>query len=246
MLPELAVYGVRVLPGLVLIGGCYALARGERDPLLRIVTLILAFVLIRDAMTPMGFWSFGAADGMVPWLRFVNDGTVLVAFGAGSLVFTAGVLRLDRGLRALVVWGRFDARTVVLGVGCGMLIAAPVLLGLRLWATDPGPAVPAGLIAALLFLALAGNLAEEVLFRGFLQGRLEQTAGPARAALLSALLFAACHVFLATTVTAVGPPLLLFTLYEGVICALLRLRRGVIPAAFAHGTAIFLIASGIP
>lgn len=244
MLPELAAYGIRVLPGLALITGCYVLARGERDPLLRIVSLILAFVLIRDAMTPMGFWSFGSADG-VPWLRFVNDGTVLVVFGAGSLVFTAGVLRLDSGLRALVVWGRFDVRNVALGAGGGMLIAAPVLLGLRLWAREPGQSVPAGLVAAVLFLALAGNLAEEVLFRGLLQGRLEQTAGPRRAALLSALLFAACHVFLATTVTDVGLPLLAFTWYEGMVCALLRMRHGLVPAAFAHGTAIFLIASGV-
>ncbi|MFC7109047.1 hypothetical protein ACFQQB_56800 [Nonomuraea rubra] len=66
-----------------------------------------------------------------------------------------------------------------------------------------------------------------------------------RAALLSAALFAACHVFLASTVTAAGWPLLLFTLYEGLICAFLRLRSGVIAAALAHGTAIFLLASAL-
>ncbi|MFO7252857.1 MAG: CPBP family glutamic-type intramembrane protease [Actinomycetes bacterium] len=245
MLPELAAYGLRVLPGLLLIGGCFALARGERDPLLRIVTLILAFVLVRDAMTPMGFWTFGVAGGVVPWLRFVNDGTVLVTFGVVSLAFVAGVLRLDRELRAPVAWGRFDVRTLALGIGGGVLVAAPVLLGRRLWAHDSAPGVPAGLLAALLFLALAGNFAEEVLFRGLLQGRLERTAGPVRAAALSALLFAACHVFLATTVTDVGLPLLAFTLYEGAVCALVRMRRGVVPAALSHGLGIFLIASGV-
>ena len=87
--------------------------------------------------------------------------------------------------------------------------------------------------------------AEEVFFRGYLQGRLEQAMPAMRAALLSAVLFAACHAFLATTVTDVGWPLLAFTLWEGLICAFLRLRWGVIPAAIAHGLAIFLLSSGL-
>lgn len=45
--------------------------------------------------------------------------------------------------------------------------------------------------------------------------------------------------------TDVGWPLLAFTLWEGLICAFLRLRWGVIPAAIAHGLAIFLLSSGL-
>ncbi|MEO3804187.1 CPBP family glutamic-type intramembrane protease [Nonomuraea sp. B1E8] len=82
-------------------------------------------------------------------------------------------------------------------------------------------------------------------YGGFLQGRLEQHAGAVRAASLSALLFAACHAFLASTVTDVGWPLLAFTLYEGLICAFLRLRPGVIAAALAHGITIFLLAAAL-
>src|SRR5690606_21042 len=41
---------------------------------------------------------------------------------------------------------------------------------------------------------------------------------------------ALCHVFLATTVTAAGAPLLLFTLWEGVICGVVGARHGVLPA----------------
>ncbi|MEO3892688.1 hypothetical protein [Nonomuraea sp. B5E05] len=48
------------------------LARAEQDPLLRILTLIFGFVLIRDAMTPLGFWRLGATGG-VPWLRFTDQ-----------------------------------------------------------------------------------------------------------------------------------------------------------------------------
>ncbi len=82
-----------------------------------------------------------------------------------------------------------------------------------------------------------------MLFRGLLQGYLERS-GPVRAALLSAVMFAACHAYLASTVTDLGWPLLAFTLYEGLICAFLRLRYGVLPAALAHGLAIFLLAAG--
>jgi membrane protease YdiL (CAAX protease family) len=131
-------------------------------------------------------------------------------------------------------------------VGGGVLAAAPtLLLSLATPLSARGGAVAVTLLPVLLLFSLAGNLAEEVLFRGFLQGRLERDAGPVRAAVLSAVLFAACHAFLASTVTDVGWPLPAFTLYEGLICAFLRLRGGVIPAALAHGTAIFLLASGL-
>ena len=63
-----------------------------------------------------------------------------------------------------------------------------------------------------------------------------------RAALISGVAFAACHAFLALSVTQLGWPVLLFTLLEGLACALVRMRYGVLPAALAHGTAILLIA----
>nr|WP_236667290.1 CPBP family intramembrane glutamic endopeptidase [Nonomuraea sp. K271] len=238
----LLAYGVRILPGLLLIGACYVVARRERDPLLRVMVLILGFVQVRDAMTPLEFWRLGAA-GAVPWLRFTDQAGTLLLFGLGTLALTAGVLRLDSELRALVRWGRFAPVTLGWGVGGGVLAAAPVLLlSLPTPLAARGGAVAVTLLPVLLVFSLAGNLAEEVLFRGFLQGRLEQHASAGRAAVLSALLFAACHVFLASTVTDVGWPLPAFALYEGLICAFLRLRDGVIAAALAHGLAIFLLA----
>ncbi|TDE51524.1 CPBP family intramembrane metalloprotease [Nonomuraea mesophila] len=245
MLSGLLAYGVRILPGLLLIAACYLLARRERDPLLRVMVLVLGFVLIRDAMTPLGFWRLGAV-GAVPWLRFTDHAGILLLFGLGTLALTAGVLRLDGELRALVRWGRLTPVTLAWGVGGGVLAAAPILLlSLPTPMAARGGAVAVTLLPVLLAFSLAGNLAEEVLFRGFLQGRLEQHNDAVRAAVLSALLFAACHAFLASTVTDVGWPLLAFTLYEGLICAFLRLRGGVIAAALAHGLAIFLLAGAL-
>ncbi|MEU6719137.1 CPBP family intramembrane glutamic endopeptidase [Nonomuraea sp. NPDC046802] len=242
MLPDLLSYAARVLPGLLLIGACFAVAR---EPMVRIMALIFGFVLIRDAMTPLGFWRFGAA-GPVPWLRFTDQAGILVVFGVGTLALTWFVLRLDGDLRALVRWGRLGPAAVALGVGGGLLAAGPVLLLSQFTPLfERGGAVAAGLLPVLLFFCLAGNLAEEVLFRGFLQGHLERGGDAGRAALLSASLFAACHVFLASTVTGVGWPLLAFTLVEGLICAYLRLRRGVLAATLAHGSAIFLLSAGL-
>ena len=231
-----------------MLAGTYLAARRVGEPLLRITVLILGFILLRDAMTPLGFWRIGStAEGGLPWLRFTDDAGLLAMLGAGTLLATVVVLRQAKELRALVRWGRPTAATVALGVGGGVVAAAPVLLMSTLVpVSDRGGAVAGSLLPALLWFAMSGNLAEEVLFRGFLQGRLEQLTGALRAALLSGLLFAACHVFLAATVTDAGWPLLLLTLFEVLIGAFVRARRGDIPAAIAHGLAIFLLASGLP
>lgn len=241
---QLLEYLLQVLPGIVLIGLTYWLAR-TRDPMLRIFLLILGFILLRDALTPAGFWTFGLA-GAAPWLRFSADPVVLVALGSATLLLTAGLLKASADLRRLVRWGQPTVGSVLAGLGGGVLTVLPfVLLALGAPLEDRGGPVAPALLPVLLFFALAGNLGEEVLFRGFFQGRLEEEVSPWRAALASGVLFAACHAFLATTVTGVGWPLLLFTLIEGLMCAALRMRFGVISAALAHGTAIFLLAAGL-
>ena len=143
-------------------------------------------------------------------------------------------------------WGTPNASTIGLGIAGGVLAAAPVLaIAVSTPLAARGGAVAGGLLPALAFMTFAGNFGEEVFFRGYLQGRLEQAMTALRAALFSAVIFAACHAYLATTVTDVGWPLLAFTLWEGLICAFLRMHRGVIPAAIAHGLAIFLLSSGL-
>lgn len=74
-----------------------------------------------------------------------------------------------------------------------------------------------------------------------MQGYLEQHVTPLRAALGSGVAFAACHGFLALSVTQLGWPVLLFTLIEGLACALVRMRYGVLAATLTHGAAILLI-----
>lgn len=239
-------YLLLILPGMVLLGIAFWLSRADRDPALRIIVLILGFILMRDAMTPVGFWEFGlAGDSLVPWLRMSDNPFILIGFGLGSLSLVWATLR-DPRLNQLMTWGRATPSTILLGLGGGVLAAAPVLLlSSHLPMEHRGGEVALSVLPALLFMALTGNLGEEVFFRGYLQGHLEKRLSPLRSALLSGVLFAGCHVYLASTVTSVGWPLLAFVLWEGLICAFLRMKRGVIPAALAHGIAIFLLASGL-
>jgi hypothetical protein len=127
VLTELLDYAALVLPGLALMAACFAIAGGDRDPMLRILILVLGFVLVRDAMTPAGFWRFGT-HGNVPWLRFTDDSALLIVFGMSTLAGISAILWLVPTLRAVVRWGTFDPLTVALGVGGGVLAAGPVLL----------------------------------------------------------------------------------------------------------------------
>jgi membrane protease YdiL (CAAX protease family) len=96
-----------------------------------------------------------------------------------------------------------------------------------------------------LAFALLGNLLEETLFRGYVLGLLALNMTRIEAGVASGLVFAFCHVYLATTVTAVGYPLLVFTLWEGTIAGVVGARSGVLPAALTHGGAIFMLSSGL-
>ena len=71
----------------------------------------------------------------------------------------------------------------------------------------------------LQVFALCGNLLEEVLFRSMFQEHMHKFVKPLHAIVLSGLLFAVGHTFLAITVTDLGFLVLLFTLVEGLMCA---------------------------
>src|SRR5690606_37031624 len=142
--------------------------------------------------------------------------------------------------------GTNKVASILVGIVGALVVVAPILLS-YLFAPieERGGAVPPSLWLPLLFLALSGNWLEEVLFRGYLHGYLSKWTGQWKAALLSGLLFAVGHIFLSATVTDLGVFVLLFTFYEGVICAVVRMNHGVIASSLTHGTAIFILAAGL-
>jgi uncharacterized protein len=105
--------------------------------------------------------------------------------------------------------------------------------------------VPNSMIAPLLITAVFGNLTEDVLVRGYVQGYLGTLYSPLRAVLGSALFYALGHIFLATVVTDLGIPLLVLAAYDGLVCAFVRMKTGIIPAAISHGMAIVVLATGL-
>ena len=229
-------YSIHLTPGMLLFGAWFALTPKSLTAM-RILILLATFVLMRDVMTPLGMWALSDTVS----IAFTRNTFVLAVLGFLSLLLIGLLARLAPQLWQLIVWvkgQRAIGLTVGLAVGC--LIGVP----LRVYQGIDAQAIP-GYVAwlpGMVVLAYGANALEEVLFRGFLQGYLEQRVTLLRAALISAVAFAACHTFLALSVTQLGWPVLLFTLIEGLACALVRMRFGVLAATLTHGTVILLIA----
>jgi uncharacterized protein len=241
-LEALATYLVRVCPGLILGAAMLLLAR--RQPRLRIVIYVALFVLFRDAMTPLGLWTFGS-EGFF-WIRLSSDPAFLTIFGVACLGLSLGVYFLDRENQALIQWTRGRlALGLLLGVIGALVVVAPLVAFYQRTPLEArGGQVPFAHVPAILLFALLGNFMEELLFRGYVYGLLAEKLKPLRAGIASGIVFAFCHIYLATTVTAVGYPLLAFTLWEGIIAGLIRAKSGLIQATLTHGGAIFLLSSG--
>ncbi len=234
---------VRISPGAILLILAFIIARP--GPMGRIALYILAFILMRDAMTPLKLWTFGR-EGFF-WLRFSDNPWFLLLFGAGSALLMTGFYLADRENRDKVTFFRGNrAAGIVIGILGGLAAAAPLLIiYTQVDISVRGGAVSTALLVPTLFLALTGNFFEEGLFRGYLLGHLQTYLPGWRAAVASGVIFSLCHMFLALTVTNVGAPLLVFALWEGIICGLVALRYGIIPATLSHGGAVFLLASGL-
>ena len=202
-------YAVHLAPGLLLFGAWFALTP-RAQVAMRILILLAAFVLMRDAMTPLGLWALSDAVS----ITFTANSFVLAVLGGLSLLMIAVLARVAPQLWQLVVWSRgHRAVGLMAGLALGCLIGVP----LRLYQGIEAHAIPGywAWLPGMVVLAYGANALEEVLFRGYLQGYLEQQVTPLRAALISGVAFAACHTFLALSVTQLGWPVLLFTVIEG-------------------------------
>jgi len=238
-LQSLMQYLLAITPAF-LVCGVLLLAVPRRLPLLRVLVHILFFVLARDAMTVHGYWQVASGG-----LRFTAPSLILLALGVMSLGLVGGICSLEKEMRVRIRWtGAGYASSAAWGLAGALLV---VLLAITLKALSGLPSLPpvnTSLLPLLLLFSLAANCYEELLFRGLLQQQLQEYMPVARAALVSGLLFGLCHAFLATTVTQVGAPILVFTVIEGVVAGLVYSRAGLLGASLAHGLAIFALAAG--
>ncbi|WP_295475715.1 CPBP family intramembrane glutamic endopeptidase [uncultured Pseudomonas sp.] len=227
----LLVYFGRLIPALALFTAWLALTPRTQTSH-RLLVLIIAFMFTRDLMTPSGLWSLGGAEP----LRFHHDPAVLAALGLASLGVIALLARLlPECWRSVVGFKGPRLGGIVMGIAAGCVMGLPLRLYLGL---EVGSLT---WLAGFALLAMGGNALEEVLFRGMLQGSLEQQMGPCKAALGSAVAFSACHAYLAFVLTDIGWPILLFTFIEGLLCAFVRLKRGTVPAIATHAVIIGLL-----
>lgn len=239
-------YTIRILPGCLLLTIIYLLIPKNKATIFRISLLIMGFILVRDTMTPMGFWQLGLTEQAL-WVRFIHDHFILLGLGIVSILLTVGIVYANPEMKSFLKWnGDSTIKSILAGIVGSFLVIFPFLLMYSFVdLSERGGEMAISLLFPLLFMALAGNFMEEVLFRGYLQGYFEEITGTYQAALLSGLMFAAGHVFLATSVTDLGWPILVFTLYEGLICAFVRIKYGIIGSTLTHGLTIFLLSSGI-
>lgn len=105
-----------------------------------------------------------------------------------------GAIERRRVLRIGDTPGRWGLIGLVSGIGG--LSACVLYVWLHGgWQSEANPAVPPGFLALGFAIALLGVLAEELLFRGWLQPALQDRVGPQWAVLLSAVAFSAFHLW---------------------------------------------------
>jgi membrane protease YdiL (CAAX protease family) len=235
-LGQLIHYTTYLVPGVLLFGLWFALTP-KTLPAMRILILLAAFVLMRDAMTPLGLWALGSEVQ----IGFTANAFVLAALGGLSVLLILLLAYLAPDLWRLVRW---TIGHPGVGLAVGLLVGCLIGVPLRVYQGIEASAFHGYWVwlPAMVVLAYGANALEEVLFRGLLQGYLEQQVTPLRAALISGVAFAACHAFLALSVTQLGWPVLAFTLIEGLACGWVRMRHGVLASTMTHGTVILLIA----
>jgi membrane protease YdiL (CAAX protease family) len=253
-IPLIIAYAIHILPPVTLTL-LFLNLLPKRCVEFRIMMFIVTFVLIRDTMTPFGLWRLGSTNGVL-WLEFIESPEILFILSIGSLLLIGLFRFMDPDIFNLVIFftKRNVLENILVGLTGALILLGTILIGRLLLIENPHlyysnsrPPRPLVLHIAMLTLSMTGNLFEEVLFRGLLQGYFEtiDSIPPRRAALLSGLAFGVFHIFLASSVTQLGISVLFFTLLEGFVCSLVRLRSGVIASTITHGLTIYGIASGV-
>jgi membrane protease YdiL (CAAX protease family) len=256
MTVDLVGYAIRVAPAIVLVVALYLLMRGEKALPLRIMVVVVGFLVIRDTLITFGVWGYGLANGWLPYVRFVHDPFLVTYFAVGSVLTAAILVVIERDGYKLLWWGRFNWRAIVWGLGGGLVIGGVLALAYTFGGVplaQRGGPLAHDMLWPMVAVAIFGNLTEDVLVRGYIQGYLGTVLSPVRAAIGSGLFYAFFHLFLAIEIITVFPmpglhlgiPILVFALFDGLVCAFVRMKAGLIPAAVSHGLGVLVLATGL-
>ncbi len=231
---------------MVVVIALYVLLRGKQALPLRIMIIVIGFLVIRDTLILFQVWGYGLGDGWLPYVRFVNEPLLVIGFAVGVLLVTAFLVLVERDGRSLLFWGRWRWSSLLWALGGGALIAGPLIVAyLFVPLAERGGVVPANMLWPLVAIAIFGNLTEDVLVRGYFQGWVGTIISPVRAAIASGLFYALGHVFIALQIMGGAWPVLVFALFDGLVCAFVRMKAGLIPAAVSHGMGIAVLATGL-
>jgi len=216
----------------------------------RVVGYLIFFVLTRDAMTPERIWKIGDI-GFLLWMRFIGKPFVLYSIGVFSLFFVIMMYYFDKQNQIYIHWFNKKRRNYVInGVIAGFsgtfLVVLPFLVGYLPHRIElRGGIVSRDMIMPILCVTILGNLLEEFLFRGYILGYLKRQYSEIKAGILSGIAFSFCHLYLATVLHNNSLPIILFTLWEGIIVGTVGSHFGVIPATISHGFSIFVLSTNI-
>ncbi|MBL8019408.1 MAG: CPBP family intramembrane metalloprotease [Leptospirales bacterium] len=239
-------YFIRTLPALI-VCAWFIFFLGKGHVIIRIFAYLFVFVVMRDVMTPLKFWRLGS-EGLF-WLRTIDNPVALNVLSILSILSMSLLILFDKEASETFVFRKGSLVNVLAsGIGGAICIALPMFVIYQFVPiVHRGGPTELGLasIGALLVFCLSVNFLEEGLYRGFFQGYMERTVPPARAAILSGLLFGLSHTFLAITVSDAGWGVVAFTSFEGIIAGFVRARAGVIASTITHGLAIFPLCAGL-
>lgn len=205
----------------------------------RLAAQIFSFIFVRDAMIPTKMWTI--TDDFS--LTFIDDAMSLFLVSLSSVFMAGLVYHTNKENASIVLFRQNPSSCLQAGVLASLIIYVPVyFLKNKMGSATKTIPYDALLLAGNLALTLCGNLVEELLFRSCLASYLKKLGvTQMRSALLQAAAFAIYHLYLAYFQTNCKELLLLFTFWEGLVCALLHQRCGLGAATVAHALAIFYI-----
>ena len=209
---------------------------------LRLAAQIFSFIFVRDSMISTRMWTIQTDFT----LAFLDDATSLFLVSISSVVMAGMIYITSKKSASIVLFRTSPAVCFQTGILASFLVYSPVYFLKNHLGTPSTTINDFYLLLGNLSLALCGNLVEEMLFRSCLASYLKNYGiTPYRSAFLQAYAFALFHLYLAYIVTNCGALLIVFTFWEGFICAVLQHRYGLLSSTLAHGLAIFYITANV-